>query len=357
MGSYDQDRIDKIFDIALRSCDEDERLSSHSVVDRSKGSGIHGGVSAGTTWEVLCEEDGGRSDSEDVFFFDDINVASEAFGAAKDMGLVGGEVTLDLGVNEKFGVGKYAIRMAPHVRATKPDIFFRIAEIVMDFAEFGTEVYEELISDSYGDLHEINPFHAAPRKGAGGVPGRGGQFVSKSQLARAGKGSYSVPGKKKKKVKASKKGIKLLFTKNPCGRAARDDSRDVRCFSGSPGEWSQKLKVLKGKRRKTVEEFLSGDVFEAIVPGSMKPTVRSRKDDPGMSSSDQVNRAGRRRRAAKDSGLDSVATKVSRRLSGEDHDKGCDCEYPADCKCNSLSGELRRVLFGDKHESLLDFSR
>lgn len=74
-------------------------------------------------------EDENRSDSETIFYFMGREDALLVYKESLDLGLVQGEVTFDSTVDESYGVGKYALRFAPHVRDGKREILYKLFEM------------------------------------------------------------------------------------------------------------------------------------------------------------------------------------------------------------------------------------
>jgi hypothetical protein len=235
-----------------------------------------------------------RSDSEVAFFFDSRDLAKHAFNVAQQHGLAEGEVWLDKNVDPAFGMGRYAVRFAPHVRYEKASQFVSIlddlseyvidedvdqygwvqflaeeylSEIVgkgdakekvasaagklkakakakadkSDYAGMGKEKWQKTVSGGVGGFpFDYNPFHTS----------RNGKFTSPASIVSRG-GLSSQSYKKawaKSKSKVRKDGAPYLFymaTKLPCGRAARLKSvkgkdRYRRCWDGQRPAWAGK---------------------------------------------------------------------------------------------------------------------
>jgi len=75
--------------------------------------------------ESLTESEN-RSDAETVFFFKARQDALRVYSGGISRGLASGEITFDSTVEEKYGVGQFAVRFAPHVRDTKTEILYSL---------------------------------------------------------------------------------------------------------------------------------------------------------------------------------------------------------------------------------------
>lgn len=246
-------------------------------------------------------EDGNRSDSELAFFFDNRDLAKMAFGVAQKHGLVEGEVWFDKGVDPAFGMGRYAVRFAPHVRYEKADTFLAImndlSEYVVEedvdqygWVKFLTEEYLTEYGDKGDAAKKISKADRAlkakmnekpaspkmPKTGknkyggmdpeewqksvSGSVKGypfdynpfhdnEDGEFSSPaSMISKGGVGSQSYKkswSKSKSKIrkKDGKPYLFMMATKLPCGRAARrndvpPEQRYRRCWDGKQPKWA-----------------------------------------------------------------------------------------------------------------------
>jgi hypothetical protein len=210
-------------------------------------------------------EDQNRSDSEFAVFFDDRNAALAAYRAAQDSGLRAGEVTYDSTVDRRYGVGRYAVRVAPHVRFTKSEQFLDFMESLYDhIEESDLDQFEWMINETVDFINSGGRRRGLEeRKGGtggrkaeyGGIPAdrvhRGnplhrsadGEFGAKSQLPM---GSYAYSGENKKARKQKTKDGRLQFvaTKLPCGRKARRKNvaqadKYRRCWDGQIPDWAK----------------------------------------------------------------------------------------------------------------------
>jgi hypothetical protein len=212
-------------------------------------------------------EDQNRSDSEFAVFFDDRNAALAAYRAAQDAGIRAGEVTYDSTVDRRYGVGRYAVRVAPHVRFTKSEQFLDFMESLYDhIEESDLDQFEWLLSETQDFISRGGRRSSlTERKGGvggggnaefGGIPAgrihRGnplhrsadGEFGSKRQLPM---GSYAYDNEQLKARKEKTKDGRLQFvaTKLPCGRKARKKNvsqadKYRRCWDGQIPAWAKR---------------------------------------------------------------------------------------------------------------------
>jgi len=106
------------------------------------------------------EEQENRSDGETVFFFRDRQAALTIYSEGMGLGLASGEITFDPTVDEKHGVGRYAVRFAPHVRDAKREVLYSLYAMAVEagdaeelprmFNEW-LEKYGALMVESVGD--------------------------------------------------------------------------------------------------------------------------------------------------------------------------------------------------------------
>jgi len=195
-------------------------------------------------------EDQNRSDSEVSVFFDDRSTALAAYRVAQELGLKRGEVTYDPTVDRRYGVGQYAVRVAPHVRDTKPEIFYEFLESIYDhIVEADVDQFEWLMAEAKGDKKprfggmsdkEMSKFKGNPLH----LPDDG-KFASDAQLPM---GSLSLGSnynavRVKAREKRTKDGrLQFVATKLPCGRAARTagvgKNFGRRCWDGQIPGWA-----------------------------------------------------------------------------------------------------------------------
>ena len=171
------------------------------------------------------DEDENRSDSETAFFFDDPDLAIDVLDLALAMGLVEGEVLLDDSVDPQHGVGRYAVRLEPMVKWSKPAIYYAFLEELYDLVdERDLEDFDAYMSAYNEELQErMNPNHSADK----------GWFTSLQRIKDAGAGSRSNRPKEKKKKRWGGKGWRIMNKK--CGRDARAIGKTTRCWDGKEG--------------------------------------------------------------------------------------------------------------------------
>ena len=202
-------------------------------------------------------EDENRSDSEFAVFFDDRSTAIAAYTAAIDLGISAGEVTYDPTVNPRYGVGQFAVRIAPHVPATKPDSFYEFLDTIYDHVvEEDVDQFEWLMAETQEYLTELEAkrgkdLAALKKKGAPGMPKppyKGNPFhdapVGKfSSQQRLPDGSFSDGDTKLKAVKNKKGKLQFGATKLPCGRDARAKGAGAnfgrRCWDSKIPDWAK----------------------------------------------------------------------------------------------------------------------
>ena len=210
-------------------------------------------------------EDENRSDSEFAVFFNDRDLAADAFRYAQAIGLESGEVTFDSSVDPMYGLGRYAVRLAPEVRYTKPDVFLDFLDTLYDrIEEVDIDQYEWVMSEVGKYLSEVTDKEkkglkklAGKKKGDPDNSGcvsksydynpnhdRQGGFSSTKRIkADKYRGSMSYRSKYTKRAKGKKKGnLMCVATKLPCGRKARGPNvpkkdRYRRCWDGQRPDW------------------------------------------------------------------------------------------------------------------------
>lgn len=188
-------------------------------------------------------EDQNRSDSEVAVFFDDRSTALAAYRVAQELGLKRGEVVYDPTVDPRYGVGQYAVRLAPHVRETKSEIFYEFLESIYDhIVESDIDQFEWLMAEArYGGVADKELV------GKGNVlhTPDDGKFAADAALPS---GSLSLGSnfnavRLKSKDKRTKDGrLQFAATKLPCGRAARTAGVGAnfgrRCWDGQIPDWA-----------------------------------------------------------------------------------------------------------------------
>jgi hypothetical protein len=201
-------------------------------------------------------EDQNRSDAEVSVFFDDRNTALAAYEVAQQLGLKRGEVTYDPTVDPRYGVGQYAVRLAPHIRETKPEIFYDFLESIYDhIVEEDVDQFEWLMAEAkYGGVSDKeaqdakgNPLHTQRGEFGNSKTLPGGSFSQ---------GRTNSDTRLKAKDKKTKDGrLQFAATKLTCGRGARtsrkiyndgkgtpysDPNYGRRCWDGKIPDWAAK---------------------------------------------------------------------------------------------------------------------
>jgi hypothetical protein len=195
------------------------------------------------------------SDSEVAFVFEDEQDATNMYDFFINNGLlIPGEVALR-NIGEE-----HTVVFMPSVLVNKPELIQGALLAYEDRLDFSDEdsdyAFESFIDEMDNLLNEVtvsgaskmtmkgNPFH---NKGDG-------KFTSPSDHMGSKGGSWS-DGRRKLKFLGSgkdKKGgpmAKYGSTKHPCGRAAREIGKNVRCWDGSDLSAGQRVgKLLKGKK-------------------------------------------------------------------------------------------------------------
>jgi len=193
-------------------------------------------------------EDQNRSDSEISVFFDDRSTALAAYRVAQELGLKRGEVTYDSTVDRRYGVGQYAVRLAPHVRETKPEIFYEFLESIYDhIVEEDVDQFEWLMAEAKGEKARYGGVSNKELVNKGNVlhlPDDG-KFAGDKQLPS---GSLSLGSnynavRLKARDKRTKDGrLQFAATKLPCGRASRTAGSGAnfgrRCWDGQIPAWA-----------------------------------------------------------------------------------------------------------------------
>ena len=222
-------------------------------------------------------EDENRSDSEFAAFFDDRSAAIAAYSAAVNVGLTPGEVTYDPTVDRRYGVGQYAVRIAPHVPSTKPDAFYEFLDAVYDHVvEEDVDQFEWLMAETQEYLTELEAKRGGDLKkmkkksGASGLPAgpyNGNPFhdspVGKfTALRRLPTGSFSNKGEYLAARKNKKGMLQFTFTKLPCGRKARGKGTGKnfgrRCWDGKIPAWAS---GGEGEGRKVIKSSVARGVY------------------------------------------------------------------------------------------------
>ena len=158
-----------------------------------------------------------------------------------------GEVTLRV----IEGWDQKTVNFAPHVRYLKPEIIAAVVEAFSDqIQEAAVGALHGALREDVQALVEFNPYHASSD----------GTFASKGELSASKRGSFSKGARKNKVSGKTRKGLKLVATKLPCGRDARDRGKNQRCWDGAKLDWTGQAaaRVLKKAKAK-------GKIHDAIT--------------------------------------------------------------------------------------------
>ena len=195
-------------------------------------------------------EDQNRSDSEVSVFFDDKQTAIAAYRVAQDLGLRRGEVTYDPTVDRRYGVGQYAVRLAPHVRETKPEVFYDFLESIYDhIAEEDVDQFEWLMAEArYGgvaDKELVGKGNVLHRPDDGKFGADGDLPSGSLSLGR----NYNAVRLKAKDKRTKDGRLQFAATKLPCGRASRTAGSGAnfgrRCWDGQIPAWAARKGATK----------------------------------------------------------------------------------------------------------------
>jgi hypothetical protein len=148
------------------------------------------------------------------------------------------------------GWDQCTVAFAPHVRYLKPEIIAAVLEAFADrIHEAAWDAAQRDLAEEVQALQEFNPYHD-----------KQGNFGSKAGLAAAKAGSYSKGSRKNKVSGKTKKGLKLVATKLPCGRDARDSGRNQRCWDGAKLDWTGQAAARVLKKAKA-----QGKIHDAVT--------------------------------------------------------------------------------------------
>lgn len=192
------------------------------------------------------DEDENRSDSEVAVFFDDRDTALSAYRVAQQLGISSGEVTYDATVDPKYGLGRYAVRLAPHVRITKPEQTLAFLESLYGHIENQDLDQFEWLLVSQANLAEATagtttrkakdqlPYDPMPRHNVYHDPDTG-KFSSKSALKgkKKGSASYYWDDKREKEASVKRGGLQFKGSKMECGRLGRITGTYYKCSDGT----------------------------------------------------------------------------------------------------------------------------
>jgi len=213
--------------------------------------------------KTLYPWQGKEADSEIAFNFESVMDAQQLYDFVVNTGLLEpGEIKLNVTEHQT------SVHFMSHVMVTKPEVLQAALLAYYDYVEDGEqndETFESLVQDLDEILTERVKVSGAP-KGKKGNPFHNketGKFSGGEAIASDDGGSFAV-GKTKLKFAKSKKSkggdtvVHFASTKHPCGRAARKEGKDIRCWDGKKGMGIRLAKVM-GKRIKG-EEITDDDL-------------------------------------------------------------------------------------------------
>jgi hypothetical protein len=220
--------------------------------------------------KTLKPYQGKESDAEIMFNFEDWEDAQTLYDFIIESGLLEpGEVVL------RHDEGQNGVHFQPHVLVMKPDVIHAAMIAYQDVVlEDSADVFNE-ITDGIGlVLTEVVKTSGAPkRKPRMGNPFHdkdSGKFTgAQSSIDSKGGGSWAI-GKTKLKytgAKKSKKGdliVNFGSTKHPCGRAAREKGKDIRCWDGKEGAGFKIARLLGKKKRRESMDVFDQDVLNEV---------------------------------------------------------------------------------------------
>lgn len=207
---------------------------------------------------VLTKYQGKDSDSEIVFFFEDREDAGVLYRFVIESRLLDpGEVVL------RDIEGQYSVAFMPSVVVGKPEVIQAAMMAYEEQMEFSEEEDEEAFEGLVSGLTDLlleapNKTSGAPKRKKGmGNPFHDkntGKFAGVDRHVADGGGSWAI---KKTKLKFTGKGKtkeggtlgKYGSTKHPCGRAARSQGKDVRCWDGKKGRGFRVAEAIGKMRR------------------------------------------------------------------------------------------------------------
>lgn len=218
---------------------------------------------------------GKDSDAELVFFFEDREDAEDLYGfMVETQLLVPGEIMFR-DIEEQ-----YSVAFMPSVVINKPEVIhaalIAYEEQLYTESEEDDEQFESFI-EGFTDLisEAATKTSGAPkRKAKMGNPFHdrdSGQFSGAQNHASKGGGSWSI---KKTKLKFTGKGktkeggllAKYGATKHPCGRAAREKGKDVRCWDGNTGIGARLGKISRiWKKKKAKKESMDAATISTLM--------------------------------------------------------------------------------------------
>lgn len=177
----------------------------------------HMAATAGVVSQPIPGVQGKVSDEELILFFEGADDARFLYNFLLDEGMVEkGEIQLTITSSQS------SVHFQPSVLIGKPEVIRDVLYALRDHVDEDTM---EDYAEAAAELVEFTIYH-----------NKMGEFDSAKRVGRMKAGSIVKPGQTTKKKKVSGyKGGKVLsgFTKSPCGRTARDQGQNVRCWDGA----------------------------------------------------------------------------------------------------------------------------
>lgn len=226
--------------------------------------------------KTLKPYQGKESDAEIMFNFEDWEDAQVLYDFIIESGLlVPGEVVL------RHIEGQNGVHFAPHVLVMKPDVIHAAMLAYKDVVlEDSADVFNE-ITDGIALIMEVTKISGAPKRKLGmGNPFHdrdSGKFTGAKDSIDSKKGGSWAIGKTKLKYTGAKKSkagdlvVNFGSTKHPCGRAAREAGKDVRCWDGKEGAGFKIARLLGKKRRRE-----SMDMYDKNMLTEIRKDLESR---------------------------------------------------------------------------------
>jgi hypothetical protein len=256
-----EDMFKKFADMAMECFDDSEKKAlglgaknnNRNLNEAFAGNeSIYSGVVNGVHLAKTKDKD---SDSEVSFVFEDEQDATNMYDFfVNNQLLIPGEIVLR-NIDEE-----HVVAFMPSVLVNKPELIHGALlayEDQLDLSEEDSNYAFESFVDEISNLISEVTVSGAAKETMKGNPFHGknnGKFTSPSDHMGSKGGSWS-DGRRKLKFLGSgkdKKGgpmAKYGSTKHPCGRAAREVGKNVRCWDGSELSAGQRVKeLLKGKK-------------------------------------------------------------------------------------------------------------
>jgi len=217
----------------------------------------------------LSNIQGKDSDGEIVFFFEDGQDAEDMFSFFVDSKLLeAGEIMI------RHIEGQSSVAFMPNVVIQKPEMIQAALIAYEDQMYFEDEKDEEAFESLIVNMTDV--LTEAPNKSSGAPKRRPemgnpfhnkktGEFSGIADHAGSKGGSWAY---KKTKLKFTGKGKtkeggllgKYGSTKHPCGRAARENGKDVRCWDGQQMGGGGRVAKALGKKKGKKEDLNIADL-------------------------------------------------------------------------------------------------